>query len=392
SPKPTKLSQYDFTEANNQFALDLYLKLSNNKGNIFFSPYSISSALAMVYEGAKNETAEEIKNVFHFPDNKTILRNSFEELYLEINNDSDKKYELHTANTLWIQNDFKILEEYISVIKRYYHGEARNLNFKSDPEGSRKIINEWVYEQTNHTIEELIPPSSIDESTRLVITNAIYFNGKWASSFDKSNTRLDDFWIGPNRSIKVPMMRQTNYFNYAEFKNMQVLEMPYAGNKLSMIILLPKGRNESSLKDVEKSLTMNKIKTIRTNLWKQKVEVIIPKLKFVKDYGLKKTFFEMGISKAFSPFFADFSGITGDRSLYISKILHKAFIDVNEEGTEASAATAVILPVLIGPGKISMPPPILFKADHPFVFIIQDKTSGAILFIGRVSNPTEGYD
>jgi len=344
----------------------------------------------MVYEGAKNETAEEIKNVFHFPDNKTILRNSFEELYLEINNDSDKKYELHTANTLWIQNDFKILEEYISVIKRYYHGEARNLNFASDPEGSRKIINEWVYEQTNHTIEELIPPSSIDESTRLVITNAIYFNGKWASSFDKSNTRLDDFWISPNRSIKVPMMRQTNYFNYVEFKNMQVLEMPYAGNKLSMIILLPKGCNESDLKDVEKSLTADNISMIRASFpeeYKDKTRAIIPKFKFVKSYELRRALSEMGISKAFSPFFADFSGITGDRSLYISKILHKAFIDVNEEGTKASAATAVNIGY--GCPAPDLTQPKLFKADHPFVFIIQDRVSGAILFMGRVSNPAE---
>ncbi|MBW3013092.1 serpin family protein [Candidatus Woesearchaeota archaeon] len=366
-------------DANNQFAFDLYHKYKGQSGNIFYSPYSISTALAMTYEGAGGKTAEEMQNVFHFPDEET-RRPAFARIYNEINK-KDKSYKLNTANALWAQEDFNFLPEYMGMIEQYYGGRATNLDFIGDAEGSRQTINNWVEEQTNDKIKDLIPERIINEMTRLVLTNAIYFKGTWVKQFDKKDTMDEDFYVNPETTVKVPMMRQTGEeakFNYAETEDLQMLELPYDGEELSMLILLPK----EDLKAIDDSLTPEKISSIRKMLHEQQINIYIPKFKFETKYMMKEDLEQMGMPTAFS-MYADFSGMTGDDSLYIAQVIHQAFVEVNEEGTEAAAATAVIMELKAAMIERE------FRADHPFIFIIQQKDTGNILFMGRVNKPAE---
>jgi len=364
--------------ANNQFALDLYLKLEDVEGNIFFSPYSISVALAMTYEGAKGETAEEMQSVFHFPEDENIRRPSFAKIYNLVNK-KNKKYELHTANALWAQKDYKFLDEYINAIKKYYVGKVTNVDFVNATESARLTINKWVEEQTNNKIKDLIPPGVLNALTRLVLTNAIYFKGLWVKQFDKKETREEDFRVSPEETVKVPMMSITREeFNYYETEKLQILELLYEGEDLSMLIILPK---EDDLKSLEESLSLEKLSELRNSLSEQQVDVYIPKFKFETKYFMAKTLKEMGMSTAFSGD-ADFSGMDGTKDLFIANVIHQAFIDVNEEGTEAAAATGVVMEL-----KAAMP--TVFRADHPFIFMIQERETNNILFLGRVIDPTQ---
>jgi len=366
--------------ANNQFALDLYSELKKEDGNLFFSPYSISTALAMVYEGARGKTADEIQAVFHFPVEGSIRKPAFAAIYNELNN-PDSKYKLNTANALWAQNDYKFLDDYFATIEKYYGGKATNVDFKNSTEDTRQIINNWVESKTNNKIKDLFPKGSLDSSNKLVLTNAIYFKGTWNKQFKKSQTKDEDFQVSSSSTIKVPMMKQIgedSKFLYAEDNVLQVLEMSYKGDKLSMIVLLPKNDNISSL---ENTLTLEKINEWKTKLTEQRVDVFMPKFTFDTKYFMSNTLAKMGMPTAFTNN-TDFSGMDGTQNLSIQTVVHQAFVDVNEEGTEAAAATG------IGMTGTSMPQPVpVFRADHPFVFIIQDKDSGNILFLGRVANP-----
>jgi len=370
-------------DANNQFAFELYSQYKTKSGNIFFSPYSISSAIAMAYEGARGQTADEIRSVFHFPKDETLLRESF----LEINNfinRKDKEYTLRSANALWAQENYPFLPGYFSLVEKYYSGKVQNLNFKEENEKSRQIINTWIEEQTNDRIKNLI--SSLDQATCLILTNAVYFKGYWFKQFKKKDTRDEDFEINPGNKVKVPMMYLNSKeaeFNYAETDNLQILELPYMGEDLSMLILLPKKNN---LTIVENSLSIKKISEWQGLLRKEKINLSLPKFKFEKEYSLKDALVEMGMTSAFTHSKADFSGMTGRKDLYIDKILHKAFVEVNEEGTEAAAATAVLMVQGLASGQNTIK---VFKADHPFIFIIQETKSGNILFAGRVNDPTK---
>jgi len=367
--------------ANNQFTFDLYSRYKSKDGNILYSPYSIFSALAMTYEGAKGKTAEEMQAVFHFPQDAFIRRSSYLEIYKKINK-KDKEYTLSTANALWAQKDYKFLEDYFNLVDKYYGGKATNLDFIKETEESRLVINSWVEEQTNNKIKDLIPPGFITPSTRLVLTNAIYFKGFWLKQFDKEDTKEEDFRVSPDTKIKVQMMHLTGEFNYAETEKLQILELPYVGNELSMLIFLPKG---DDLKVVEESLNPEKLSEWKKLLRNEEVNVSLPKFKLETKYFMAEDFMEMGMPTAFTPGEADFSGMTGNKDLHISQVIHQAFVEVNEEGTEAAAATAVVtkgMPIRLEPIKI-------FKADHPFIFIIQDRDMGNILFIGRVSDPTK---
>ncbi len=374
-------------DANNQLALDLYLKYRSEEGNIFFSPYSISTALAMTYEGAKGQTAEEMQFVLHIPENANIRRANIEKIYNDINQD-DKKYKLSTANALWAQEDFKFLDDYFSIVEEYYGGKVTNLNFDEKPEESRIIINNWVEDKTNNKIKDLIPVGIIKPRlTRLILTNAIYFKGNWVKQFNENDTKEQNFRLMPsNTNIKVPMIQRTDdesKFNYAENSDVQLLELPYSSEDLSMLILLPKDDN---LEDLEKSFTLKKLTQWRDSLSEQRVNVYIPKFKFETKYFMAETLKDMGMPIAFSDN-ADFSGMTGKKDLKIYNVIHQAFVEVNEEGTEAAAATAVIMGRITSVG----PEPVIptFRADHPFIFIIQQKDSGNILFMGRVSDPTK---
>ncbi|MFH1193962.1 MAG: serpin family protein [bacterium] len=367
--------------ANDQFALDLYSQLKNSDGNIFFSPYSISTALAMAYEGARGKTADEIQSVFHFPTDGNLRKSSFAAIHNQLNK-PDAKYKLNIANALWAQNDYKFLNDYLTTLQQYYAGKATNVDFKNSTEEARQTINKWVESKTNNKIKDLFPQGSLNTMTQLVLTNAIYFKGTWIKQFEKSQTRDEDFRVSSTNTIKVPMMKRTDKnakFNYTEDDNVQILEMPYEGGKLSMMVLLPKNDNLSSL---ESSLTLEKINDWRSKLKEQRVDVFMPKFTFDTKYFMNETLAKMGMPTAFT-YDADLSGMDGTQSLFIQKVIHQAFVDVNEEGTEAAAATGVSVGF-----KSAMPQQsIIFRADHPFIFAIQDKDSGNILFLGRVSNP-----
>ena len=371
----------DVIEANNHFAINLYSQYKSEEGNIFFSPFSISTAMAMVYEGAEGKTAKEIKSVFGFPKYDNSRRNQYSNLLSEINK-KDKEYALKTANALWAEQDFNFLDKYLTTVEKYYGGKTTNLDFKNEPEASRLIINNWVEDKTNNKIKDLFPEGSIHPLTRLVLTNAIYFKAEWLKQFDVDKTRDKNFRVNPDKSIKVPMMQRTDrksIFNYTQNEDLQILEMPYAGEDLSMLILLP---FDDDIEVLENSFTIEKLTEWKKSLRKRRVKIYIPKFKFETKYFLSETLSNLGMPTAFTNS-ADFSGMTGTKDLKIDKVIHQAFIEVNEEGTEAAAATGVTIMMLS-----AKPPTPIFKADHPFIFIIQQNETGNILFMGRVNNPT----
>ena len=369
---------------NNRFAFDLYRRLATDPayagGNLFFSPYSISSALAITYEGARGTTADEIGAVLHLPANDTLRREGFTALNAALNRGSGN-YTLRTANALWAEETHSFLPDYIDVAARWYGANVTNLDFIENPEGSRETINRWVEERTEDRIRDLLPPNAIDPLTRLVITNAIYFKGTWAKQFDANETREEEFRVGPGKTVTVPMMQRTGgdaVYPYAETETLQVLEMPYAhgnGTELAMLVLLPK---EDSLTAAEEALDAERLAGLRESLIAQNVRISFPKFTFDVGYSLPPALAAMGMPTAFSDDAADLSGMDGTKDLFITGVFHKAFIDVNEEGTEAAAATGVIAGGGVTP---------VFRADHPFVFLIVEKDSGAILFMGRVVNP-----
>ncbi len=378
-------------DANNLFAFDIYKKIASDKSqdeNIFFSPFSISSALAIAYEGAEGKTAEEIKSVLHLPDDNGTLREDYLSIYTGINA-GDPEYELSVANGLWAEKTYKFLDDYISTAEDYYFTETVNLDFVNHPEESRVTINEQVAEKTKDRIKDLIEEGMIDPLTRFVITNAIYFRGTWDLRFEENGTYETDFTTTSGEIVKVDMMKRTDgkaVYGYAETKDFQVLKMPYeheSGKELSMLVLLPK---EKDLGAAEVSLNGEMIKEIQKSIKSRRVIVHIPRFRLETGYRLADTLKAMGMPTAFTGT-ADFSGMDGTGGLYIGQVLHKAFVEVDEEGTEAAAATAVVVHTMAGPPDKNPVPVPVFRADHPFVFLIQDDETGNILFIGRISNP-----
>lgn len=366
-------------DANNQFAFELYAQLTDEEeGNLFFSPYSISTALVITYEGAKGKTADEIQSVFHFPEEDGIRRSGFKAVHNLLNIENEE-YELNTANALWAQRNYIFLENYFDLVKDFYGGKVTNLDFVDETEKSRIIINKWVEAQTNDKIKNLIADGQITPMTALVITNAIYFKGTWVYQFDKNETREMSFRINPDTSVQVPMMYMENdeaRFGYLTTDNFQMLELPYEGDELSMLIILPKVNLES----LQGELSAEKFEEYRDAMVRQNVIVFLPKFSFDTKYLLNEHLAAMGMPTAFTTL-ADFSGMTGLRDLFISLVIHQAFVEVNEEGTEAAAATAVVME------RTSAAPENLFLANHPFIFIILEKQTGNILFLGRVVDP-----
>lgn len=375
-------NEKEIVRGSNQFSLELYSNISKKeKRNIFFSPLSISSAFIMVYEGADGKTAEEIRSVFHFQEASSKRWKNWELILNEIN-EKGKKYELFTANALWVQEGFKILPEYRRVIERYYKGNVSSLDFSGKAENARLEINRWVEEKTNKRIRDLFHPGSLNELTRLVLTNVIYFKGEWLKQFDKNETRDEDFRVSKEKIVKVPMMRITGQnarFNYAETEKLQIIEMDYKGNEFSMIVLLP----NKDIKEIEESLTEENLRNWLKELKEERVDIFFPKFRLNKKYILNENIKDMGAPSAFSPGEADLSRIDGTRELFIQIAVHQAFLEVNEEGTTAGGATGISI------GITAVPIKKVFRADHPFIFIIRDKESENILFIGKVYDPTE---
>ena len=372
------------SEALNRFALEFYKQIiKSGDDNIFFSPYSIFIALAMTYEGASNKTAEEMMEVLNIPQNNETLLNSIKKLYYILN--QNEAFDISTANALWIRNNLDLLLNYSKIIEEYYLGHSSKIDV-SNPAEVARIINEWVEEETNGKIKDLIQEGDITLYTALILTNAIYFKGDWEAQFDPENTKNRDFELSSGETISVPTMfmeGSETLFNYTETEELQILELPYVGGELSMLVLLPKERN---VEEIIESMSYEQLSEWRANLSETGVNIYLPKFKLETEYDLEEPLRQMGMPSAFDR--ADFTGMCYWTStglidpLSIDKVIHKAFVEVNEEGTEAAAATAVIM----YDNCISISN--TFNADHPFIFLIQHKETGSILFMGNVGNPT----
>jgi serpin B len=372
-------------QENNAFAVDLYSKLSSHPGNLFFSPASVSSAFAMAYAGARGETATQMASTLHFALPPDRLHPAMGALLTQLNSPHED-YELHMANALWAAQDQHFLAEYTSLMKRDYGAGFKPVDFHANPEAARALINDWVAKQTQQKILNLVPAGSVTTTTRLVLTNAIYFKAAWATQFSKSQTQAEDFHLDSTKSVKAQLMHEAKGYSYLRGPSFQALELPYMSNELSMIVLLPDAPD--GLPALEQSLTAASLKTWIDSLrYEETVIVTFPRFKITRQFELSSTLEALGMTQAFQPGIADFSGITGDKSFSISAAIHKAYIDVDEEGTEAAAATAVMM-VGAAMRQGPPPPPITFRADHPFLFLIRDNSSGAILFLGRVTDPT----
>jgi len=381
-------------DSNNRFSASLYRTITkgaeNAGSNVFFSPFSISSALALTFEGARGTTADEIRSVFFFPANESVLRQGFNATNAAINQ-RNVGYTLSTANALWAENTSAFLPEYTNIAEQYYGANTTNLDFIGQPDTSRQIINAWVADRTNNKIQNLLPEGSISPATRLVITNAVYFKGTWEKQFDPNQTTDTPFTKPDGTTVVASMMQKTDkdaVYPYAETADLQMLTLPYTatnGTGLSMIVLLPKGNDLSA---IDLYLDPANLSALEQSASSRRVTVYIPKFKIESQYSLKETLSTMGMPTAFSTA-ADFSGMDGARDLYISDVIHKACIEVNEEGTEATAATGVVMN-MAAVASGSEPPVPVFRADHPFVFFIQENNTGTILFTGRVTDPTSG--
>ena len=390
-PATATSDRAEAARGNNAFAIELYGRLRNQSGNLFFSPESISTALAMTYAGARADTAAEMAKTMHFTMPPGHLHPAMGEL-LRDRNAAHDGYQLKEADALWVQTGYSLLPEFIKLNKDNYEADLDHVDFINGTEASRQTINIWVEKRTENKIRELLQPGSLDRDTRLVLTNAIYFKGDWEVQFKKEDTKNEDFRLFAGRAIKTPLMHITRGFNYFDGVSFQALEIPYKKKELSMIVLLPKAME--GLSAFEQSLTPAKMQQLVRQLWPAgTVIVTMPKFKMEAQFRLKDTLIAMGMKKAFDMKMADFSGIASretmqrDGNLSISAVIHKAYVDVNEEGTEAAAATAVTV-ITLAARPTPPTPPIIFRADHPFMFLIRDNRSGSILFIGRVTNPS----
>jgi serpin B len=369
-------------EGNTAFALQLYGKLRSTDGNLALSPYSISSALAMTYAGARGETARQMEQTLHFDQSQTDLHPLFGRLDAALKA-AQGSNELNIANSLWPQEKYPFREEFLNLLKKDYGATVTPLNYEREAEQARVKINQWVDDKTRHKIAEIIGPRVLNELTRMVLVNAIYFKGTWATPFPESATHPDKFYAKPDTSVTVPFMHKRGSFSYAENDQLQLIALPYAGRQLEMLVLLPRSRD--GIGQLENCLTAASLSAWTSGMRDQPVNVALPKFKMSSGFGLGETLQALGMKDAFDKDRADFSGMDGrPHWLYISAVLHKAYIDVNEKGTEAAAATAV---VFADSAPHPVEPPREFRADHPFLFLIRDSTTGSILFMGRVAKP-----
>lgn len=367
-------------QGNTQFALDLYQTLRPAVGNLFFSPYSISTALAMTYAGARGNTKTQMAHVLCFTLDQERLHPAFASLEAILKSVQAKGHILlKIANALWPQVGYPFLEEFLDLAKRYYGVLITPVNY-CEAETARQRINTWVEEKTEEKIKELIPPGILDALTRLVLTNAIYFKGNWSSQFEVGLTETAPFFVTPFEKVPAPMMAQEHRFKYGESDSLQILELPYVGDDLAMVVLLPS--RVDGLTALETTLTVENLEKWISSLEETRVQVFLPRFKISCGFKLNDALVSMGMDDAFDASRANFAGMDGrERWLYIAAVFHKAFVDVNEEGTEAAAATAIVMKVR----GISQPIPV-FRADHPFVFLIRERSTGSILFLGRVVN------
>jgi serpin B len=372
-------------DGNNAFAFDLYQVLKQTGGNLFYSPYSISEALAMTYAGARGETEKDMAEALNFTLSQDRLHSAFNSIDLQLRQrgqeaaaKNETGFRLDVANAIWGQKGYQFLAQYLDVLGQNYGAGLRIVDFINQTEQSRVTINQWISDQTQGKIKDLIPPGGINDMTRLVLTNAVYFNAAWQYPFNSKATSDGPFYLLDGSSVTAPMMKQTESFGYAEGANYEAVELPYSGQELSMVILLPKA---GEFETFENSLDADLVKTIIGELKTSQVSLTMPKFEYESSFGLKQALSTLGMGVAFTPD-ADFSGMNGDHNLLIQDVLHKAFVSVDEAGTEAAAASAVIVGITAMPAQQAQ-----VTIDRPFLFLIRDIPTGSIVFVGRVLNP-----
>jgi serpin B len=385
SPDVNPSEQALLVEGDSAFAFDLYQALEEQEGNLFYSPHSISVALAMTYAGARSQTAEQMAATLQFLLEQERLHPAFNWLDAELasrgegaEGKDEEGFRLNIVNAIWGQKDYGFLPTFLDILAENYGAGLRILDFANETEKSRLAINDWVSDQTEERIEDLIPEGVISSLTRLVLTNAIYFNAAWEYPFDEDVTADGPFYLLDGGQVIVPMMKQTVSFGYAGGEGYQAVELQYDGEELSMVILLPEA---GQFQGFEEGLQTQTVRGIISGLQDAQITLTMPKFEFDSEFSLTDTLAGMGMPIAFSGG-ADFSGMTGSPDLFISEVLHKAFVSLDEAGTEAAAATAVIMDESEPPGE-----PVEVTIDRPFIFLIRDIETGAILFVGRVLNP-----
>lgn len=381
-------------EGNNTFGMDLFHQLGKSVPdgkNLVFSPYSISSALAMAWTGARKNTEAQMAQVLHFTGGRETIGQSFHQLRDGLEEaGKDGGFELGIANSLWLQKDFKLLQPFLDGLDHDFNAPPQLVDFQKEPEPARLGINQWVEDKTKQKIKDLIPPGAFDKETFMVLVNAVYFKADWLNAFKPGDTKQLPFHFSAENSAPISMMQQQKVFRIAEDDQAQVLELPYKGDQLSMDVILPK--NAQGLPDVEQKLDSAGLKTWLSKMSNQTVDVKLPKFKMTFGTVQLNPFLEgMGMPEAFDKHLADFTGMAKidlrRERIYIQKVFHKAFVNVDEKGTEAAAATAVVVAHACSVYVPIEPKIILFNADHPFIFLIRDKQTNSILFIGRVADP-----
>ena len=383
----------ELVRGNNAFAFDLYRALSDGEGNLFYSPFSISQALAMTSAGARGETERQMADTLHHRLPQSSLHPAFNVLDRTLasrgkgppgtpnsEGEAGQYFRLNIANAIWGQDGYQFLPDFLDVLSENYGAGMMVSDFAGAPDESRIRINDWVAEETADKVTDLLPPGSLDGTTRLVLTNAIYFNASWLWPFSPRDTEVRPFHLAGGGTVGVPMMTETSkdFYGYARGDGYQAVDVPYFWGEMSMTILLP---DEGTLGAFEDSLDSELFDQIMDGIETDYVTLTMPLFKFESEFSLAKTLAGMGMPDAFGDG-ADFSGMTGSKDLWISRVVHKAFVSVDEEGTEAAAATGVVM-ATSGPSK----EPIVVTVNRPFIFLIQDTGTGTVLFLGRVSNP-----
>jgi len=364
---------------NNSFTFELFNYLDNNE-NLFLSPFSVSSALAMTYEGAKGKTRTEMSKVLHFPQENLKVNKDFSEIINKTQSSrSSKHYTFNIANSLWAQQDFNFLHSYFETIKKYYHAPIQMVDYKDagNLEKVRLGINKWVESKTNNKIKDLIGTGDLDDETKLVLVNAVYFLSEWQKAFKKESTKKDIFYSF-NEKVEKDFMRTSSRMKYLKSEKCQMLEVPYKNNKASMIIVMP--NENQNFNEFKKSFNSETLSSSLKKASYENIRLILPKFKIEFKTDLSKTLSNVGMKRAFTGR-ADFSGMTCKKNLRIDKIIHQTFINIDEAGTEAAAATAVVMKRItsVGPSKKTE-----FKANRPFMFVIRENSTGSILFIGQL--------
>jgi serine protease inhibitor len=392
--EPTAEARHDIVplvKGNNAFALDLYARQSSGNKNLFFSPLSISSALGMTYAGARGETASQMSHTLHFDLEGDRLHAAFSALLWDLNKSGEKGgHQLHLANAIWADESRNLGDEFQELLKSKYGSRMRQADFQGDPTKASEEVNDWVNRQTHGKIKDIIDSENpVESDTRLLILNAIYFRGTWKNKFRENHTHKDTFYLDSGEEIETQMMHITTGFRYLETASFRALEMPYEGGDVSLFAFLPEKRN--GLKEFEKDLTAAKLAGWIEDMRSDKVIVDFPRFKLETFYKLTDTLKQLGMTNAFQQGTpanggADFTGMDERGDLYIGSVIHKAFVEVNEEGTEAAAVTQVSNKSSSSGSRDEKPPP-MFIADHQFLFLIRDNRSGSILFLGRLMDP-----